>query len=1040
MKDTPRKTAFYRFPLSIEASGATCLLLSLVLLGGPAGCADGDEENPDTAIIIDLGDFTGVGGAATGDDEADLGDDQGAGDPGPDDQGPGEDEGNPGGDVTPPDTTGDDSTGDTGGDNETDTGASDTGNDGCLPDCQEKECGDDNCGDVCGECEPEHACTPGGQCEPAPGTCAESKGTTFLPWTTSGTTTVLSDNSACGALGAGGRDAVFAHYGDGEFKATLSAEFDGAVHATTTCGAADTCLGSGDTEVVFSTSNGSPVYVTVDGKTADDHGEYSLLLESCSSQCTGNTCHVGKCGKQCACDPGSLCQDGACEPAPDGDSCVGSPHPVPALPLLAAVGFDGYTDSVSCEGDPDSEEDQVWVYNPPFGGTASVFVSGAPDARVRVATGDCSAACDAPMANPSQPLGLVLLAGTDYFFILESGSGTEATLTVSECAAGQCSADCPCPLGETCQDSACVAPTTGDTCEDAAVLIDTLIHSTAALGNQVGCAGQGAGVEAVVTFTAPTAGSYQFTTVGPHGLAMYRLGDCSDPTSCVGYTTNKTLNLTLVEGETASLAIEEIGDGPPGGFEVSVANCTAACAGQPCDHIACGALCGCGPGDTCIESTCVVSDPGDSCESAIPLNAVPAQVTGSLDAVADSLGCGAGKGLGTPDSIYRFTAPATGVFQAAAIGTEAPIILLPTPCTSGGQSCAQSPTSKALFAAHKGDEVLLAVDGHGDYTLTLTRVFGAGGALGSACATDADCVLSDACVMGVCTVACSPDGSDKACVGAASGPRGAQFGCPADVCVAGEDGCATVCLAGVGAGADASCASTAGCSNAKVCAGFVTAAGTNDKGACVAAGTLAAAGQSCSTQAECASGSCIDGSCRDVCVSSPQCPAEHKCLLTPLSIGPAGTCAHIPGVSVGSCSVDADCVAGACEGSVLPSLLPEFYCVPTDGVGDPGSTCNSHDDCQSGACLFAGVSAVQAPYCQDVCATTADCSEGFHCRSVGLWDNNTPGVLGDDASLPICVKGTLDATCPLVGPSLCDDGLVCSADLPTVGFGTCSAP
>ncbi len=125
---------------------------------------------------------------------------------------------------------------------------------------------------------------------------------------------------------------------------------------------------------------------------------------------------------------------------------------------------------------------------------------------------------------------------------------------------------------------------------------------------------------------------------------------------------------------------------------------------------------------------------------------------------------------------------------------------------------------------------------------------------------------------------------------------------------------------------------------------------------------------------------------------------------------------------------------------MTPALLPEFYCQPAVGTGGGGSPCALDSSCASGTCLFAGVSGLVQPYCRDVCASAADCAVGFDCRLFGVWHANTPADPDDDAALPICVRGGVDETCPLVGPNICDEGLVCVPKLPSQDFGACGSP
>lgn len=48
----------------------------------------------------------------------------------------------------------------------------DQDSDGCLPDCQDRDCGDDGCGGSCGDCDQGFQCTDDGQCEAEPLACS----------------------------------------------------------------------------------------------------------------------------------------------------------------------------------------------------------------------------------------------------------------------------------------------------------------------------------------------------------------------------------------------------------------------------------------------------------------------------------------------------------------------------------------------------------------------------------------------------------------------------------------------------------------------------------------------------------------------------------------------------------------------------------------------------------------------------------------------------------------------------------------------------
>lgn len=155
---------------------------------------------------------------------------------------------------------------------------------------------------------------------------------------------------------------------------------------------------------------------------------------------------------------------------------------------------------------------------------------------------------------------------------------------------------CACPSGETCNaDGECV-PIAGDTCgSDVPVLLlgtpvvgsvtnakdDFLSNECFPLAN-----GVGVGNDVVFSFTAPSAGSYQFSIESFElDTVLYAFSDCSNPmASCLGGTDQgqdkETLELTLDAGQHLLLVVDDYAEtsvGDNGDFRL-VAECSSACA------------------------------------------------------------------------------------------------------------------------------------------------------------------------------------------------------------------------------------------------------------------------------------------------------------------------------------------------------------------------------------------------------------------------------------------------------------------------------
>ena len=980
-------------------------LLSLV--HAVAGCGDDDADAdavqyPETLVIP----FTDPGGGTGG---------EGTGGPG---------ETGPGGTDQPTGETGE--TGNTDGPEDPPDG--DEG-DGCLPLCDDRECGPDGCDGDCGKCGDGFQCSSAsGACLPFGDSCDEA---ILMPnkaqWAYSGSTAKSADTAACGEQGVDSGDTVFRLDHAGLWRVTLEAEHDARLYALDDCAAEVTCQAAEGDELVIQIE-GAPRYIVVDGADAESVGTFSLGLSKCANPCPVDFCGIGLCGVQCECSAGKVCGDAAvCLEAATGNVCSDPLWKSP--PLSDAKTTTGYSDTLACPDGSGVGADVV--YGIQIAGTTSVVIGleGAAGAFAYLQKNLCQADCaDELRLEAGETLGTVL-AGIDSWFLIVETADEPYTLTVDTCPADSCAGDCQCALGATCEGETCVVAAGGNDCGDAIeVGLGSTDNNTTGKTDTQACSGFLGQQESVLSFTAQTAGPYSFEVVADHLVTLYALETCGDPETCVGPVVGADpLSLELEAQQTVWLAVEENGFGAPGGFEVTITDCEAECMSSPCDAVVCGKPCGCADGLACKNGACQGPKPGDACALPIALTKVPAQASGNLAENTNGFWCEGGAGLQTADAIHWFVAPTTGVFLASVIGPSGVTLLRGEAC-KGGTACTAASTSHK-FVLHKGESVFLSVEGNIDspYQLSVVRLFGAAGSLGAACSSDADCTLADHCLAGVCTLRCTPSGSDGACVGAANGPRGKEFGCAADACLDFNGACKNVCLPGVKTGEDALCKHDGACTAPAICVGWLS--GPPVTGACMTGGSLAAAGADCNADAACQSNACQEGACRSLCDATPQCPNGSKCAIAATPLGPGGTCFPFPGAGDAPCSSDAQCSNGLCEGHITPAGQLETWCKVTQaGLKSVGDPCDADAQCESASCFFEGVLGLQPSYCTAVCPSASDCAEPLKCVSMPVTAN---------AALPICAHTTSGFTCPLGAEAFCDEGLECKNLLSSAEAGVC---
>ncbi len=229
------------------------------------------------------------------------------------------------------------------------------------------------------------------------------------------------------------------------------------------------------------------------------------------------------------------------------------------------------------------------------------------------------------------------------------------------------------------------------------------------------------------------------------------------------------------------------------------------------------------------------------------------------------------------------------------------------------------------------------------------------GALGTACASDVDCLSGLVCQPwnasgGICTHACKPSQSNceagYSCAAYGSNPNkglclptATSGGTVANgqPCATSGDCVSNLCVTEeLGPVCRAPCSALVPCAGAEACQTFVG----SSEGACVPVATTKPDGEVCVDPAECRSGMCAsiggDFLCVSPCGSDGECPGGYACALFEVGFG--------------------GCFPG--------------------GAGLAGDPCASGWDCQYDLCFSFDGGATQ---CSEPCVTTADCPCGWEC-------------------------------------------------------------
>ncbi len=585
-----------------------------------------------------------------------------------------------------------------------------------VEECGERECGLAGCTD-CGTCEGQW-CSDAGECVPpvAGDVCADALTAEGLPVAVVGSTTgALHDygyaKGECagysGGFGGAAPDVVWnwTAPSDGRFTFRLDATFDASLSVWTDCN--DVCLGAerrGSTgeRVDVDLVGGQTVRVVVDGASkAWHHGEYTLRIEACVSDCTDKPCGGDGCGGTCGdcewdhrcidepkCDPiPYLCTPHAeCEAILEGDTCALA-HVVDALPWTFGGSTQELEDERSASGCPGfggggNSPEAFHVFTAESEGLYRFHVAADWDTRLYVLDGDCGACTHGANKDKksNEVIFVPMVAGETVYAVVDGNSKSshkgDYTLKVSlcvpncdskECGSDGCGGSCGgCIATQTCAANAC-GPRDTDECDTAPDVAakkpwsKTITMSQHTAGDDVAC---GTPIEAGETDAWYRLDDKGTWIVSTNGGTLDVLDGCGS--ECVA--TGESVEVTVGGDEgPPAVWLRLVGTGAP---KVTVAaKCVPDCEGKNCGDDGCGGSCGAcdAPLDVCDEGTC--ADPaafeGNGCASPIAVEA-PFSEARDLSQARNSFllpgGACAGwqaKGGATADEVFRIEAPGT---------------------------------------------------------------------------------------------------------------------------------------------------------------------------------------------------------------------------------------------------------------------------------------------------------------------------------------------------------------------------------------------
>ncbi len=256
-----------------------------------------------------------------------------------------------------------------------------------------------------------------------------------------------------------------------------------------------------------------------------------------------------------------------------------------------------------------------------------------------------------------------------------------------------------------------------------------------------------------------------------------------------------------------------------------------------------------------------------------------------------------------------------------------------------------------------------------------------GGVGGDACKDDAECAANlcyDGRFRAFCTVPCEGD----------------------DDCPSGDRCEATSLSDGQGDSYEtrlcvpeppSSCSAQADCDSDQHCAIVPTPDGQNLESVCIPAGDGEATGSSCSSDDECNSRVCLEGTCASPCTDRARCAGDQICRENTIDRGMASgdfrvceTLAERECTDSGTCPDDVRTCSRLEEtGS---NRIGAFCQFPNDSApGSLGDSCDGHDACRSSLCLGQITQDERfIDHCSVACRQDSQCADGQICTSLLL--------------------------------------------------------
>ena len=674
-------------------------------------------------------------------------------------------------------------------------------------------------------------------------------------------------------------------------------------------------------EVSFAAQAWVTYYLFVDGLSAFDNGDFELTVDCCKPDCGGMECGADGCGGQCgSCAGGKACSDNGDCVVHQGCSSQGILHCGDVVNGDTSEG-QAFFSNYGCQTWDEAGKEQGFLFHAQGYDTVTfeLTADGGWDLDLLLLAGSC--AKEQCVAADDSSLQWSVLAGKDYYLLVDSPEGQEAKYQLEVACQSQCEPDC---TGKECGNDGC-----GGVCGQC----DDGLCQGGSCHQGLGCVTSidpgcgGCTCEACVCQTYPACCTIDW--------ANYCVFECIE--ECGGCAPPETCGDGLCEGVENCMSCPEdclCGDG-----QVCTASgcCEINCQDTDCGDDGCGGGCGtckqgflCSAQQTCVPEVC-------SIEQEVGCGVTLSGSTAYSNALFTEYGCGNAVFQGK-EEIFKFQTdtPARVTFDVNA-DFDPGLVLL-------GEEC--SPSMDCLDAANKSngkteslirdlaawETSLLVVDGvsqweSGAYSLSISCCYP--NCAGKECGDDGcgkECGFCEEgleCIEGACAPPCLPDCESKEC---------------------GDDGCGKSC---------GQCAEGSSC----------------EESLCVEP----------QCEPNCLGKQCGEDDCGGQC---GECPLNHACLEHVCVCQPdcedrdcgSDGC----GASCGKCAEGKACVTGVCE--CLPQC-PVGSC-GDDGCGGSCSECSPGFACLEGACVASceeDCSQVECgfgPVCAELCGV---CESGLVC-------------------------------------------------------------